>query len=187
MISGISGVNWMVNNTNIKNQAVSKKTAETSAEFTTDTNKVHELQANSIVSIACVQTGQSIGIYYDDTSTESNPVMLARIIEADGSVNELKIAVNEVEPNNASYVEMVALSAHLAKEGKTDGQTSIFATMVFEGALEDTDTEDIYAKYDFISGMKVFLNNQLKYGQMASYLRNLKEFSLYCNWNKRNI
>lgn len=84
--------------------------------------------------------------YYDETSTSVNPVMLAKVKGQDGNIHEIKIAVNEVDPSNASYVEMIALSAHLKTEGKIDGPAGAFATMVFHSRVKEANNNSIYEK-----------------------------------------
>lgn len=46
--------------------------------------------------------------------------MVAKVKGTDGSEKEIKIDPDEVDPSNASYVEMLALSAHLKQQGKID-------------------------------------------------------------------
>lgn len=75
-------------------------------------NQTLELQGGgAILSTIHVQTGESIGIYYDEEASGSQ--MVAKIKSADGSEKEIKIDPDKVNPSNASYVEMLALSAHL--------------------------------------------------------------------------
>lgn len=42
--------------------------------------------------------------------------MVAKVKGTDGSEKEIKIDPDEVDPSNASYVEMLALSAHLKQQ-----------------------------------------------------------------------
>lgn len=174
----ISGINGDSNNVSMANKSVSKSNVESSKNFTTNTQ--YELQENSILSTIHVETGESIGIYYDETSTVGAPIMLAKIIEPDGSVNEIK-----VDPNNASYVEMLALSAHLKKKGKNDGPAGTLATMVFNSRVKEANNNNIYSKGNFVPAMQELVSNALKDGQMDTYLRYLKELDIYCNWNKK--
>ena len=73
-------------------------------------NKTFELQGGgAILSTIHVQTGESIGIYYDEEAGGNH--MVAKVKGTDGSEKEIKIDPDEVDPSNASYVEMLALSA----------------------------------------------------------------------------
>ena len=80
-ISGV-GNNYSFNASNIGNNSSSRVSGE-QKKFNVD--KEYKLQANSVLSTVRIETGESIGIFYDETSTKSNPVMLAKIIDADGS------------------------------------------------------------------------------------------------------
>lgn len=180
-ISGVDN-NYSFNAANIVNNSSSRVSGE-QKKFNVD--KEYKLQANSVLSTVRIETGESIGIFYDETSTKSNPVMLAKIIDADGSENEMKININDVNPSDASYVEMLALSAHLKTEGKIDGPAGAFATMVFNARVKEANERNIYAKEDFMPAMKEMVNDALKDGRMDTYLRYLKELDIYCNWNKK--
>lgn len=181
-ISGV-GNNYSFNAANIGNNSSNRVSGE-QKKFNVD--KEYKLQANSVLSTVRIETGESIGIFYDETSTKSNPVMLAKIIDADGSENEMKININDVNPSDASYVEMLALSAHLKTEGKIDGPAGAFATMVFNARVKEANERNIYAKEDFMPAMKEMVNDALKDGRMDTYLRYLKELDIYSNWGKKS-
>lgn len=178
----ISGINGYSSNTNMLNKSVSKSNVENSKNFTTNTQ--YEFQGNSILSTIHLETGESIGIYYDEISTDSNPVMLAKIIGSDGSANEIKVDINKIDINNASYVEMIALSSHLKQTGKIDGHAGAFAAMVFNSRVKEANNNNIYTKENFVPAMKELVSNALKDGQMDTYLRYLKELDIYLGRNK---
>lgn len=98
----------------------------------------------------------------------------------------MKININDVNPSDASYVEMLALSAHLKTEGKIDGPAGAFATMVFNARVKEANERNIYAKEDFMPAMKEMVNDALKDGRMDTYLRYLKELDIYSNWGKKS-
>lgn len=158
--------------------------AKGAAEQKDTDNAIYALQGNALLSTIHVETGESIGIYYDESSTEDNPVMLVKIKEPDGSVNEIKIEVNKVDPNHASYVEMAALSAHLKKEGKIDEPAGAFAAMVFNSRVKTANGNNIYSKENFMPAMQEFMDHALKNGQRDTYLRYLKEWNIYYDWNE---
>lgn len=156
MIFGV-GNNFYKDSYNVNNASNSKETVE---KFMT--NSSYELQADSVLSTIRVETGESIGIYYDETSTAANPIMLAKVKGQDGNIQEIKVAVNEVDPSNASYVEMIALSAHLKTEGKIDGPAGAFATMVFHSRVKEANNNSIYEKENFLPARQRWLKMHLK-------------------------
>lgn len=70
----VLGVNRNSSSDDVANKSVSSNKVDSSKKFTLDTP--YKLQGNSILSSIHVQTGESIGIFYDESSTESNPVIL---------------------------------------------------------------------------------------------------------------
>lgn len=176
------GITTNYNNVDRYNNAKLKNSDSNVEKF--QTNHSYELQANSVLSTIRVETGESIGIYYDESSTESNPIMLARVKDNQGNVQEIKVNVNEVDPSNASYVEMISLSAHLKSKGKINGPAGALATMVFQSRVNEANSKNIYEKNNFVSSMDNMLQDVLKNGQMDTYLRYLKELDIYKNWLK---
>ncbi|EOS68858.1 hypothetical protein C818_02733 [Lachnospiraceae bacterium MD308] len=59
------------------------------------------------------RSGQEIHMKYDESSTEEDPVIRAWGIDSKGNEYERLIHVNEVDPQNATPVEMKALEEHL--------------------------------------------------------------------------
>lgn len=174
MISNVSSYN----NVNSVSRSYQQSSVNKTQEFALDSRK--DLQDNAILSSLHLETGESIGIYYDETSPADKKLLVAKIIGPDGSTREVKIDPEEVDPENASYVEMLALSAHLKQQGKIDGPAGALATMVFEKRVKEANAKNnVYDRQDFVSGMNEFVNNALKDGQMDTYLRYLKELTIY--------
>ena len=61
---------------------------------------------------------------YADDSTDENPVVLAKGVDENGKEFEQRIYINDVNPSNATVVEMRALEAHYKVE-KQGGFTSL--------------------------------------------------------------
>lgn len=99
-------------------------------------NKTFELQGDgAILSTIHVQTGESIGIYYDEEAGGNH--MVAKVKGTDGSEKEIKIDPDEVDPSNASYVEMLALSAHLKQQGKIDSPAGGIVAMTMAKRVQE--------------------------------------------------
>ena len=69
-------------------------------------------------------TGLSYCLKYADDSTDENPVVLAKGVDENGKEFEQRIYINDVNPSNATVVEMRALEAHYKVE-KQGGFTSL--------------------------------------------------------------
>lgn len=126
----------------------------------------------SIFSVIEVQTGESIGIYYDEEAGGNN--MIAKVINPDGSVKEIKIDPDKVDPSNASYVEMLALSAHLKQQGKLDSAGGL---NICSGGFDRQGA--IYEKHNILQEMRDSMERCFKYGFMDTYMMYLKEVTVY--------
>lgn len=69
-------------------------------------------------------TGLSFYIKYADESTEDNPIVVAKGVDENGKEFEQKISNNDINPSNASIVEMRALESHYNVD-KGGGLTSL--------------------------------------------------------------
>ena len=65
-----------------------------------------------------------IALNMRDDSTDENPVVLAKGVDENGKEFEQRIYINDVNPSNATVVEMRALEAHYKVE-KQGGFTSL--------------------------------------------------------------
>ena len=143
-------------------------------------NKTFELQGSgAILSTIHVQTGESIGIYYDEEA--GGNYMVAKVKGTDGSEKEIKIDPDKVDPSNASYVEMLALSAHLTQQGKIDSPAGGIVAMTMAKRVQEANARqgEIYDKSNFLSEMQNTLEDCLKNGLMDTYMRYIKEVGIY--------
>lgn len=61
--------------------------------------------------------GHYLAINYAEQSTEEDPILIAEGMDYDGREFKKEIHLNDIDPSNASYVEMAALKAHLKLPG----------------------------------------------------------------------
>ncbi len=69
-------------------------------------------------------TGLSFYIKWAEDSTEENPVMVAKGVDENGEEFEQRIHINDINPSNATLVEMRALEAYTGVE-KNGGLSSL--------------------------------------------------------------
>ena len=119
------------------------------------------------------------GIYYDEEAGGNH--MVAKVKGTDGSEKEIKIDPDEVDPSNASYVEMLALSAHLKQQGKIDSPAGGIVAMTMAKRVQEANARqgEIYDKSSFLSEMQNTLEDCLKNGLMDTYMRYIKEVGIY--------
>ena len=83
------------------------------------TQKEGSLQSGiiGISSFGIGENSRSLEARYADESTTENPVVEVRILDDAGNPTVYKVNINDVDPNNATQLEMFALCAHAEKQG----------------------------------------------------------------------
>lgn len=122
------------------------------------------------------ETGLSFYIKYAENSNEDSPVMIAKGIDENGTEFEKTIYIDEIDPNNATIVEMRALEAHL-NVNKNVGLSSLPVSMSNMGLNE---------RGNFIEGFRNAINEQNALGPMGNagiYLENMLEYQAFI-WGK---
>ncbi|PVX54768.1 hypothetical protein [Bacteroides galacturonicus] len=93
--------------------------------YTAETPKVYQIfTTDNMLWTGGNGTGLSYCLKYSDDSTDENPVVLAKGVDENGKEFEQRIYINDVDPSNATVVEMRALEAHYKVE-KQGGFTSL--------------------------------------------------------------
>ena len=109
-------------------QKGNNRKAPASAEktfYTAETPKVYQIfTTDNMLWTGGNGTGLSYCLKYEDDSTDENPVVLAKGVDENGKEFEQRIYINDVDPSNATVVEMRALEAHYKVE-KQGGFTSL--------------------------------------------------------------
>ena len=92
---------------NMKAPASAEKTF-----YTAETPKVYQIfTTDNMLWTGGNGTGLSYCLKYADDSTDENPVVLAKGVDENGKEFEQRIYINDVDPSNATVVEM---HTHLA-------------------------------------------------------------------------
>ncbi len=121
------------------------------------------LQIDALFTEANPVTGESVGVYYDESYTEDNPVMLVKGEKSDGTAYEQKVNIKDVKVGNASYVEIIALTTYLAKQGKLASPDLGINT-------NSCEYNDMFTKQDFIGPLKQMMQWQLENNNMDGYV-----------------
>ncbi|EOS68859.1 hypothetical protein C818_02734 [Lachnospiraceae bacterium MD308] len=98
------------------------------------------------------RSGQEIHMKYDESSTEEDPVIRAWGIDSKGNEYEQLIHVNEVDPQNATPVEMKALEEHLFAT-KDEVITSTGKRSLIASILGSLSGFDVNEKLNFVQYM----------------------------------
>jgi len=65
----------------------------------------------------------SASVNWSANSTGDNPIMLVRGTDVDGRQFEVEVAVNKINPRNASVIELFALDGYAAASGQSVSAT----------------------------------------------------------------
>jgi len=128
-------------------------------------------------------TGESLTVYKSEDYSDTNPVYLIKGTDKDGRAFEQKINVNEVNPGNCSYVEMITLNVHL---GKTDTSNVLISGL----DLSRQGHGDYFSRQNFMPSLcyvrecQKSANNLIGYTKYDQLVKSLIE---HCNRNNLHL
>jgi hypothetical protein len=117
-------------------------------------------------------------VYKSEAFSEDLPVMLVKGTNVDGTPFEVEINIDNVNPRNASLIELYALDGYDAAMGK-DVQVSRAANHAAGRAFLEFGNNsfgnmDGFTKLDFIPGLKGLMETQF-------FHKNLEGYTMYKN------
>ncbi|MDR1842012.1 MAG: hypothetical protein LBQ86_08865 [Holophagales bacterium] len=119
-----------------------------------------------------------INVYKSENYSEDNPVMLVKGTNADGKPYEVEVNINDLNPRNASLIELFALQCYYVANGKElwPGLDALSALRQQEfgniPGLADSfmnGIADIFTKLDFIPVIKETMEIQHFHGNREGY------------------
>jgi hypothetical protein len=157
----------MINNVNTNTAMLwhnvngqNKPQAKNSA-FPTSTSAPIQLHGEALVSAGVRVPGggmMSASVFKGENFSAQNPVMLVRGTDVDGSPFEVEVNINNVDPRNASFIEMFALDGYFAANGKPASATRAAAgAMAIQDALA---SNNAFTKFDFVTPLLEHLETQ---------------------------
>jgi hypothetical protein len=156
-----------VNSSNNNSQNTSA-TASATANSTNNQNQAVQLDSNALVSASMRLPGggwMNASVFKSENHSEDNPVFLVRGTDANGKAFEAEININNVNPRNASFVEMMALDGHFAAKGQPLGATRSAA-----GAMSGLrGSYDSFSKFDFLPPLREMMEAQRFHGNLNGY------------------
>lgn len=176
-ISGIGGtmggINYCNNRVNRdSNQVVGSFSMGTSVELI----MMDEDSGNKALTCVGFPDGSSASVFKADDYTDSNPQYMVKYWDKDGKESEYIVNPIQVNPENASYIDMLAYPTYLDITGQTKNGFGDFinAARGVNGNLT-YDAESIDTKINFKSLVKEFMQLQYDVGNLAGYL-SFKQF-----------
>lgn len=120
-VSGIGSYNY----SNYYQGSVNQDSKQISNTFSTSTSSnitlhmMDEESGDKALTSVGFPNGGSASVFKSDNYTESNPQYLVKYWDENGEEQEYNVNPKEVDPSNASYIEMLAYSTYSDVQGYT--------------------------------------------------------------------
>jgi len=119
------------------------------------------------------KTGQSFSIYKVSDYSKDNTLLYVKGINKDGTKYDKTIDPSEINPEDCSYVDFMALNAYLVDRGSLDASSL--------NNFEET-TQNNLQKADYLDNMRDWRDMQMQVGNMVGYNNAVKVCSAICNY-----
>ena len=140
-----------------------KKSQDANSVFPTNSGTHIQLNGDALVSGGVRVPGggmMSASVFKAENFSALNPVMLVTGLDVDGQPFEKEININNVDPRNASFIEMFALDGYFAANGKPSSTTrAAAAAMIAQGGL-DIAKNNAFTQFDFVTPLLAHLETQ---------------------------
>jgi len=110
----------------------------------------------------------NFSVYYSENHSSDNPVYVVKGKNIDGTRFETEVNVNDVDPRNASVVEMQALLAHFKVNGQTFANPFL-DTLGFIGTGDNAKNANAFTKLDFLTPLTQMMECQEVNGNWEKY------------------
>lgn len=123
-----------------------------------------------------LQDGSSMSVFYSDRSTEENPVMRVKSWDSLGNEDYREVAVNEIDPTNCSYQELMAFTAYYYDKGELNNKG---VPMNYPGGANGKGGyQDFFTKMDYLAESSKEMGLQFAAGNMQGFCNYKKEYDL---------
>lgn len=179
---GIAGVG-SYNYSNYYQTNVNKHSEQASSSYGTGASKgltlyVSDGEDEALTSVACAN-GTSASVFKADNYTEENPQYLVKFWDENGEMQEYTVNPKEVDPENASYIEMLAYSTYSDVQGNTTNAYRDFMSAAGGTSADiEYDSSNVNEKKNYKSMVLDFMQMQYDAGNMSDYL-SYKQFYDY--------
>ena len=115
--------------------------------------------------------GTSASVFKADDYNPADPEYRVRYWDKEGNYTDTMVKVNDIDPQNASYLEMLAYTTHSDVEGLTKNAFGNFINAA-GGVNADTsyDSDSINEKKDYMSMVKELMQLQYDSNNLSGYL-----------------
>lgn len=180
VIAGVGSYNY----TNYYQNNVNRHSEQASSTFGTSASKGIELhmtdgEGTKALTSVGFHNGTSASVFKADNYTEENPQYLVKYWDEKGEIQEYTVNPKEVDPESASYIEMLAYSTYSDVQGyTTDAYANFMSAAGGTSADIEYDSTNINEKKNFKSMVQDFMQMQYDAGNISGYL-SYKQFYDY--------
>lgn len=103
-----------------------------------------------------------------------------------GEREQEEIDLRDIDPRNANYIEMMALTAHLAEQGEdiNHGMPLVFPNESgANGIPGEAQLSDYFLKRNYLELTKEVMERQYSLGNLSGYQSYSKQYWTYMNFN----
>ena len=171
----ISGIGGGLCNVNYYNNKGSRNSNQVAGSFNTEScinlKMTDEDSENKALTCVGFPDGRSVSVFKADGHTDSNPEYMVKYWDENGEETEYIVNPTQVNPENASYFEMLSYSTYLDVTGQTKDAFGHFlsASRGVNGDLE-YNTERMNERINYKSLVKEFMEMQYEAGNLSGYL-----------------
>ena len=154
----------------INNQQSTRVADSTVANPASSQTSTVNLDSSALISAGMRLPGggwMNASVFKSESFSDDNPVFLVRGTDTNGRPFESEININNVNPRNASFIEMMALDGYFASKGQPLGATrgAVGAMSGIRGSY------DAFSKFDFLPPLQEMMQAQRVNGNLNGYLQ----------------
>ena len=160
-----NNANNSINNPHKMNAADSK-----AASPINNPSKSAQLDSTALVSAGMMLPGggwMNASVFKSENFSEDKPVFIVRGTDTNGTPFEAEVNINNVNPRNASFIEMMALDGYYADKGQP-----LNATRSAAGAMGGIrGSHDAFSKFDFLPPLQEMMEAQRINGNINGFMQ----------------
>jgi len=171
----ISGIGGAIGGANYYNNRANRNSNQVASSFSTEAcinlKMFDEDSGSRALTSVGYSDGSSVSVFKAEDYTDSNPKYMVKRWGKNGEETEYFVNPTQVNPENASYIDMLAYSTYLDLTGQTKNGFGDFLAAA-RGVNGDLtyDAESMNTKMDFKSLVKEFMQAQYDAGNLIGYL-----------------
>lgn len=174
--SNYVGMNWAAQKRNSQKSAMGNVGSTQTSDIT-----LHYTEANGDKALTAVgfPDGTSASVYKADNYNDADPEYRVRYWGKSGDYTDTNVRINDVDPENSSYLEMLAYATYSDVQGSTSDALGNFLSAAGGVNADITyDESSVNVRKNFMNMVRDFMQMQYDSNNLAGYL-SFKKFYDY--------